>query len=168
MRSTLAALIAAGFLAGVPAIADDHTTTERVSATITFAPELIETFEDDYGTREMPRVAEDLQRALARAFDREGVAVPGLRITIEEVVPNRPTMEQLGDTPGLSYGQSFGIGGARLSAEILNADGQIVDRLSYRWFETDIRESQFESDWGDARTAFNRFARRLVDRVSGA
>jgi hypothetical protein len=76
------------------------------------------------------------------------------------VKPNRPTFKQLSDTPGLSM-QSFGIGGAAIKGRIVAADGS-EKPLSYRWYESDIRQASYNWIWSDAEWTFDRFARKLV------
>ena len=67
--------------------------------------------------------------------------------------------KELGDKPGMSF-QSFGIGGAEIEGRTITADG-VATPVSYRWFETDIRNTWANSTWSDAQTTFDRFARRL-------
>ncbi|HYG25841.1 MAG TPA: hypothetical protein VD906_02945 [Caulobacteraceae bacterium] len=112
---------------------------------------------DEYGQRELEHLARDLQRAV----ERRVAGAPGAyELVIVDAVPNRPTFEQLGDKPGLSP-RSFGVGGATIEGFAVAADGSRTP-VSYRWYEGDIRSAWHETTWGDAHTAFNRFASRLA------
>jgi hypothetical protein len=83
-------------------------------------------------------------------------------VTIEDARPNRPTFEQMSRDTGLSL-QSFGIGGAEMSGELLSAGGQSLGQMSYAWYENDIRDAQFGGTWSDAYRAFDKFARQAAD-----
>ena len=122
---------------------------------------LQKTFDKTYGVREAQLLTSDLQSSVEKALAKSG-AYDGARIelTLTDVKPNRPTFKQLGDTPGLSM-QSFGIGGAAIEGRIVAADGTSTP-ITYRWYETDIRESYAHWVWSDAETTFDRFARKLA------
>jgi len=131
------------------------------SVSVGIAPELQKTFEKSYGAREAERLTADLQasveKTLARAGAHEGARI---ELMLTDVKPNRPTFKQLSDKPGLSM-QSFGVGGAAITGKIVAADG--TERpLSYRWYETDIREASYNWVWSDAEWTFDRFARKLA------
>ena len=84
-----------------------------------------------------------------------------LDLVIEDAVPNRPTMQQMSNKPGLSY-QSFGVGGAMVGGVLTTTDGRQIE-VGYRWYETDIRWAVSAGTWSDAQSTFDRFARRLVN-----
>lgn len=119
---------------------------------------------DDYGQRELDRLAVDLRESVTSALTRDGGGLSPsggtLDLVIESATPNRPTMQQMNARPGLSY-ESFGLGGAKISGVLTTADGRKVP-VSYKWFETDIRWSVGAGTWTDAETTFDRFARHLV------
>ena len=131
------------------------------SVTVAVAPELQKTFEKTYGVREAERLTADLQSSVEKTLARSG-AHDGARIelVLTDVKPNRPTFKQLSDTPGLSM-QSFGIGGAAIKGKIVAADGSETP-LSYRWYESDIRQTSYNWIWSDAEWTFDRFARKLA------
>ena len=131
------------------------------TVSVSVAPELQKTFDKTYGVREAQLLTNELQSSVEKALAKSG-AYDGARIelTLTDVKPNRPTFKQLGDTPGLSM-QSFGIGGAAIEGRIVAADGTATP-ISYRWYETDIRESYAHWVWSDAETTFDRFARKLA------
>ena len=128
---------------------------------VAVAPELQKTFEKTYGVREAERLTADLQSSVEKTLARSG-AHDGARIelVLTDVKPNRPTFKQLSDTPGLSM-QSFGIGGAAIKGKIVAADGSETP-LSYRWYESDIRQTSYNWIWSDAEWTFDRFARKLA------
>jgi hypothetical protein len=132
-----------------------------VSVTVAVAPELQKTFEKTYGVREAERLTADLQSSVEKTLARSG-AHDGARIelVLTDVKPNRPTFKQLSDKPGLSM-QSFGVGGAAIKGRIVAADGS-EKPLSYRWYESDIRQASYNWIWSDAEWTFDRFARKLV------
>jgi len=134
---------------------------EPASVTVGLSPELWKTFEKTYGTREAERLTADLQatveKTLVRAGSHEGARID---LTLTDAKPNRPTFKQLSDKPGLSM-QSFGVGGAAISGRIITADG-VEKALSYRWYETDIRQASYNWIWSDAEWTFARFARKLA------
>lgn len=131
------------------------------SVTVGVAPDLQKKFDKTYGAREAALLTEDLKTSVEKTLARTG-AHEGARIelTLTDVKPNRPTFKQLGDTPGLSM-QSFGVGGAAISGKIVAAGGTETP-LSYRWYETDIRQASYNWIWSDAEWTFDRFARRLA------
>lgn len=131
------------------------------TVTVAVAPDLQKTFDKTYGAREAAELTADLQTTVEKTLARAG-AHDGARIelTLTDVKPNRPTFKQLGDKPGLSM-QSFGVGGAAIEGKIIAADGTETP-LSYRWYETDIRQASYNWVWSDAEWTFDRFARKLA------
>lgn len=115
---------------------------------------------DDYGEREFDILKEDLERAVARALRGRGETGGRLELVIVDAIPNRPTIEQMTDRPGLSM-ESFGVGGAEVEARYTAPDGT-VEVGRYGWFDNDIRNARATTTWTDANTAFDRFARKLA------
>ena len=119
-----------------------------------------------YGEREIKRLSEQLHKRLTKTFIREGFSVADnaptiLRVTISRAIPNRPTFNQLSKDPGLSY-QSIGLGGATLEGQLIDAGGQSLGDLNYKWYETDIRDAQYGGTWSDAHRAFSRYAAKVT------
>lgn len=145
----LAALISIAVLASAGAAS-----AQTVSVAI--GPKLQEKA-GDYGQRELDFLARDLQAAV----ERRVAAAPGrYELVIVDARPNRPTPQQLSNRPGLSL-MSFGIGGATIEGDYVAPDGSRAP-LRYKWYESDIAWAQFETTWGDAETAFDKFANRLA------
>ena len=126
---------------------------------VTFSPEFTEELNDEYGMRE----ADYLTRELGKA----GLDIARIDVTILDAKPNKPTFKQLGDTPGLDYGDSKSIGGMKLSATAFDASGKATGDLTYDWYETDIRYAGI-STWQDAKRASDRFARKFVKELTAA
>jgi hypothetical protein len=131
------------------------------SVDVTVGPELQKKAADDYGVREVNDLARDLQSTISHRLAKSA-AYEGARIelTLVDAKPNRPTMQQMGATTGLSM-RSFGIGGAEIAGRAIAPDGTVTP-ISYKWYETDIRQARTRSTWGDAQTAFERVAFRLA------
>ena len=141
-------------------------------ASITIGDELAED-DEDYGAREFDRLTADLHDEVASRLMEANRFVaeptPGaarLDLIITDVKPNRPTMNQLARTPGLSL-RSFGIGGAEIEGVLYASDGATLGEFRYRYFSNDIRDAQGRATWSDARRSFNRFARALVRELNG-
>lgn len=162
MRKTLL-IAAATASAGLAALAGSAGAAQPVGA----VSEVRVTFGDDierkprvFGQREKDRLANEIKLEVAKAM---GGLTPGggvLEVTLEDVKPNRPTWTQMSYQPGLSYIDSFGIGGATIEA-VYVAPGGARTPVRYSWYESDIRQSRFVGDWYDADKAIERFAKKL-------
>ena len=150
---TLALATAALIASGSAAVA------APASVTVTVGPELMAKAQKTYGVRDVNRLADSLKSEVERKLAKGG-SLDGARIelVLEDAVPNRPTMQQMSKM-GLSF-ESFGVGGAAIEGHAVRPDGAVIP-LSYRWYETDIRQSAFVSTWHDAEWTFDRFASRL-------
>lgn len=116
---------------------------------------------DKYGERELAGLADDLREAVLRETGRTGALQDAtIELVIEDAVPNRPTLQQMADKPGLSF-ESYGVGGAKITGVVTTADGRSFP-VSYAWYETDIRWASVSGTWSDARQTFSRVARDLV------
>jgi hypothetical protein len=143
------------------ALAASSAMAAPASVHVGVAPELQAKFDKTYGAREGRELADDLRTSVERALGRTGAyADARIELTLTDVKPNRPTMKQMSTTPGLSL-QSFGLGGATVAGQIVSADGRATP-VSYRWYESDLREASHQAVWGDATWAFDRFARKLA------
>ena len=135
--------------------------------TVTLDPKFVSGGVKTYGTREVGELADYLRKTVERnlmAKDRFKVDAVGgavLELVLVDAKPNHPTFKQMSDRPGLSM-QSFGIGGAEIRGEQINADGSRV-KLGYSWYESDIRWAQGLGTWGDAEQAIHGFARRVAE-----
>lgn len=120
-----------------------------------------------YGERDLNRLAERLQTRVEKRFNKRGVLLAEtspttLRIVITDAKPNRPTFKQMSKEPSLSF-QSFGIGGAEIKAEIIQAGGESTGDMTYRYYETTLDQfDRANATWSDAYRAFDRFARNAA------
>lgn len=130
------------------------------SVSVTVGPELQAKAASTLGVREVNDLANDLRTTVAKQLARTR-AYDGARIELEltDAQPNRPTFKQLADKPGLSY-ESFGLGGARIEGSAIAPDGHVTP-LSYKYYESDIRDSRRGGTWTDAEWTFDRFAYEL-------
>ncbi|MBI1251879.1 MAG: hypothetical protein GC189_10435 [Alphaproteobacteria bacterium] len=144
--------------------------TVSIAPTV-YEPAYLEKLEDDYGVRETEELDRMVTVALQSALTRAGATVDAaapvrIETTIVDARPNRPTFQQLSDEPSLDFGRSFGVGGAKLHGVIRGADGQVIEEIDYRWYETDIRFAAGTSQWHDARRAIRWYAERVADAVA--
>lgn len=124
------------------------------------------------GERELVILSDDLRDELETDFSRAGISVSPdasytLRVTVVNAKPNRPTLEQLSVQPSLSF-NSFGEGGAKVQAELIGPNGDVVGASEYGWYDSpiDYRFSQAQATWGDAKRVFSRFAKRTAKTIT--
>ena len=122
--------------------------------------------DDDLGVREAKTLTEALTRKIDNAFNSAGVNADHVVVTIEDAKPNRPTFKQVSDKLGLDGMRSISIGGAKLSGVAYDASGKEIGRYEHKWYESDISNVTGAGTWSDARTSFDRFARRFADKLS--
>jgi len=154
------ALVALAGLALTAAPASALTVEAKVS------PAFQTKLEDDYGVREAKVLIESLTSKLESQFARQGVRADHVVVTIEDAKPNRPTFQQVSDTPGLDPIRSISVGGARVTGTAYDARGTAIGTLEYDWYETDLTNVVATTTWSDARQSFDRFARRFADRLN--
>ncbi len=124
-----------------------------------------------YGDRAIDELLEDMQDEIVRDFAKKGLTLSEsaptlLRITIIDAKPNRPTFNQLSQEPSLSF-QSFGIGGADVSAEVISAGGAVLGTAKYDYYSNfNDRDVQFSGIWTDADRAFSRFSKKLSKKLA--
>jgi hypothetical protein len=131
-------------------------------APATASPKFQTKLEREIGAKELTVLSDYARHRLTRELTARGaqVGAPGgitISIVVHDATPNKPTFAQLQKTPGLSYGLSFGLGGADLEATITNAAGA-SQTVRYKWYETDITQSFAVWTWSDAHRAIRRFA----------
>ena len=113
------------------------------------------------GQRDVELQLADLTRSVERELARSG-ALPGAQINlvVTDLKPNRPTMQQAIDRPGLSIQDSVSIGGATIEGEVVTADGQHLP-VRYSRYSNSIADVFGYTTWSDAGTAFDRLAGNL-------
>lgn len=102
-------------------------------------------------------LTEAVQRELARSGALQGAQV---NLVITDLKPNRPTVQQTVDRPGLSMFDSVSIGGATIEGEIVTADGQHLP-VRYSRYTNNITEVYGYNTWEEADRAFDRLASNL-------
>jgi len=162
-RLTLAALAAL-----LPALLPGARAGELSGALVVFPQRLEARFKDDYGVDEEGVLRAAIVSALTRALAPLALPRPlGAHITVENVAPTRPTRAQMAANPSLDDLRSKSLGGAALTAELRDAQGQLVTTVSYRYFAPTLAAgSPAQDPWADARLAIEGFAQRLAAAVS--
>lgn len=158
---SLAVTAATAFALAAPVLATPASAAGP-TVSVTYSEDFSEKLTEDYGEREK-RVLEDM---VGSSLRRELPAtVTRVEVELVDAVPNRPTFEQMGNEPGLSYA-SYGIGGAELRGRAFDASGAVVGEATYSWYSQDILWSQHAWVWEDADRAIDRFAQELADDVT--
>jgi hypothetical protein len=121
-----------------------------------------------YGERDLQRLIDETLEELSDDFSKAGIRVSDtsatvLTVTLEDVRNNRPTFRQLTEQPSLDF-QSFGIGGAELSAVVTSASGETIGTMDYRWYDSldPTGFNQANGVWTDTNRAISRFSRRVT------
>ena len=129
---------------------------------ISFDQKLLEDSEHIIGAPEQERLETQLRRSIEEAIGGLDSNGGRLELVIEDAKPNRPTFTQLRHNTSLSYGHSFGVGGAKIKGVYVAQDGSRT-AVNYRWYSSDIRDSRYVSDWYDVDRSFRYFAHELAD-----
>lgn len=151
----LAPLTAAMALAGAVA-------AQPSAVVVKVSPDFAKTAAE-LGEREVQQQADDLARTVERVLNAQQ-ALDGARIelVITDLKPNRPTIQQATDKPGLDMMRSISIGGAAIEGTITTASGE-VQPVKYERYSNNLADVRGYSTWQDAGTAFNRLARNLAE-----
>jgi hypothetical protein len=157
MQKAAIAILASVFLAGAPAFA--------ITVETRYSDAFQKKLASDYGVREGERLSLWLREKVEATLKEKGVAADRVVITLEDARPNRPTMKQVSDKPGLDPILSFGLGGADLTGVAFDASGTEIGRVAYKWYETDISNAMNVTTWHDARWTFSRFANRMAKEL---
>lgn len=126
-----------------------------------------------YGDKAITYLIDDMNDELMRDFAKRGITLSDtastvLLVTIENAKPNRPTFNQLSKDPSLSY-KSFGVGGAEISAQVINANGDVIGEAEYDNFPSlNSGPFQYSATWMDAKRAFSRFSSKLSKKLAAA
>lgn len=161
-------LIAAAFAAlSLPALASPVLLSPPAAA-----PEFQKKLDREFGVRELAQLSDYATERLTRELTARGAQVGGaggltIAVVIRDAKPNKPTFKQMSAQPGLSYGHSFGIGGADLEATITDAAGR-SQVVRYEWYETDITQAITAWTWSDAHRAIRRFAVEVAKTYAAA
>ena len=151
----LAPLTAALALAGAVA-------AQPSAVVVTVSPDFAKTAAE-LGQRDVQQQVDDLTAKVTRVLT-ERHALDGARIelTITDLKPNRPTMQQRVEKPGLDPLRSISIGGAAIEVTVTTASGEVLP-VKYSRYSTTLSDVRGFSTWQDASTAFNGLARNLAE-----
>lgn len=133
---------------------------------VSYSDDFQEKLEDDYGPKEGEKLAEDIRDDIEHAFKKANIDPARVTVVIVDAKPNRPTMQQLSDKPGLDMLRSKSIGGMDLKGIAYDADGNVIAEIEYDWYESDIRNVVAASVWSDANRASRRFAKELTEALT--
>ncbi len=123
-----------------------------------------------WGPRDIAMLKQDLRRRVTRRLQYNGLMDEHgarLELTLQEVIPSRPTAHELARFEGLSL-SSPGFGGAAINAHLRAADGTDLGEVHFRYREGQAYGGGIggagvgPTPWFDARQAFEIFSRRLV------
>jgi hypothetical protein len=125
---------------------------------VTVGPQLQRQVEK-LGDREVNDQIAGLQAEVGKALAQR---YPGAtaNLVLVDLKPNRPTFEQVRQTPGLDPINSISIGGATIKGQIITADGQ-TRPVDYSYFSPSINDVWGYSVWRDADRAFERLGDRI-------
>lgn len=156
--ATVAISALAGLLMASPAMA--LTVEAKVST------EFQKKLTDDIGVRESKILTDTLTSKVTKIFEQKGVKADRVVVTIEDARPNRPTMEQVSNKPGLDPIRSISLGGARVTGIAYDASGAQIATIDYKWYESDLTNVIAGTTWSDARESFDRFAHKFADKLA--
>lgn len=158
----LAAAVLLSFASGAAA--------EPVSvAPVEYSPEFAQQLDEELGPREGEMLSAVVAEAVGNALQRRGAsladgALVSIEVSIVDAAPNRPTMQQMSDRPGLDPIRSISIGGAELHAVVRDEDGGAAE-VTHRRYNSSIEEVSrtAATTWGEARRAIRQFAEKVAD-----
>ena len=134
------------------------TAQAQPAVNVTVGPDLTREIKK-LGDRDVDQQISDLQAQVSKALEQ---AYPGATadLVLTDLKPNRPTFQQVRDTPGLDPIRSVSIGGAAIKGEIVMADG-VTRPVDYSYFTPSINDVWGYSVWRDANRAFERFGDQI-------
>jgi len=154
---------------GLVVLAFAHSAHAQTISPVSFSPEFQVLVDEELGAREGEYLRETVTNRVAAALAHRGVAAGQanditVEISIIDADPNRPTMEQLSNTPGLDSIRSVSIGGAELQAVLRGADGSVLTEVTHRRYDHSLADLLGPpSTWQAARRAIDQFARKVAD-----
>lgn len=114
------------------------------------------------GDRDVDQQISDLQAQVSKALEQ---AYPGATadLVLTDLKPNRPTFQQVRDTPGLDPIRSVSVGGAAVEGQIVTADGRTLP-VRFSYFTPNITDVWGFATWQDAQRAFERLGSQIEQR----
>ncbi len=135
---------------------------------IRFAEDLQEEFAETYGEREKVILETELRKRILKAVEKDGLQLSRIDVIVEDASPNHPTREQASQTIGLDQFRSVSIGGAKITGESFDLDGNLVTATSSKLYSHSIRDARYATTWSDAKRAFSRFSRKMSKDVQNS
>lgn len=115
------------------------------------------------GQRDVDQQVSDLTRTVQRVLtERHALDGATINLTIMDLKPNRPTMQQVSDKPGLDPMRSISVGGATIEGTVTTAAGEVMP-VRYDYYSSTLRDVVGVSTWWDAQRAYDRLARNLAE-----
>lgn len=139
---------------------------------ISFSPAFEEKVHDELGAREGRYLSELVTRRVHAAIERRGAGGSpiSIEISIVDARPNRPTLEQAVNQPGLDTFRSVSVGGAELRAVLRDANGGVISEVEHRYFTNSLDDLRHQHPWtwSDAQRSINVFAVKVADAYAAA
>ena len=128
------------------------------TVTVTIGDELqkrVEKLGDREVNEQVAQLQSEVQQALSQRY-------PGAsaELVLTDLKPNRPTMQQLRDTPGLDPIRSRSVGGAAVEGSIITADGE-RRQVEFSYYSPSLRDVYGFGVWQDADKAFERLGSNI-------
>ena len=128
---------------------------------VTVSPDFAKTAQE-LGERDVQQQVSDLTRTVERVLtDRNSLDGARVELVITDLKPNRPTMQQLGDKPGLDGMRSLSIGAA-VEGSVTMASGE-VQPVKFDYYTPTLADARGSTTWTDAQRAYDRLARNLAE-----
>ena len=129
---------------------------------VTVSPDFAKTAAE-LGERDVQQQVSDLTRTVERVLtQRHALDGARLELVITDLKPNRPTMQQLSDKPGLDSMRSLSIGGAAVEGTVTTASGE-VQPVKFNYYTPTLADARGSTTWSDAQRAYDRLARNLAE-----
>jgi hypothetical protein len=131
---------------------------------VDFAPAVTAQLHKDFGNRETDVLRSAILDALSKQERRD--SIPDgltLKVTVRELMPTHPTMQQQLDNPSLSPIRTRYLGGADIEGQVLDSKQQVLATVDYRNFADVLPAGSPSLDpWADARQSIDAFAAKLA------
>lgn len=129
---------------------------------VTLSPDFAKTAQE-LGDRDVQQQVADLTSTVERVLTQRH-ALDGARVelVITDLKPNRPTMQQMTDKPGLDGMRSLSIGGAAVEGAVITASGE-TQPVRFQYYTPTLADARGATTWSDAQRAYDRLARNLAE-----
>lgn len=114
------------------------------------------------GQRDIDQQIAELTQTIERTLtERNALEGAQINLTIKDLKPNRPTMQQVSEKPGLDPMRSISIGGANIEGTVTTASGE-VHPVKYDYYSSSLRDVVGVTTWYDAQRAYRGLASNLA------